>query len=220
MAAARPPGDGLNTQFISVLEPYGHEPFIKSARTLQSIATAEKFAAAVEVVLADGQRDVVLVSEHPGPVEGGGVSMNGRLGFARFREDGQAIPGDEIIAEALIAGDKLSAGGRDLALPAPAVTGKLVGWDDSDVANTLLKLDTALPREGLVGRYIIFDNEERSDASYRIEDVRDDHVISVGGNSLAERFVDPADYSKAIVHTIAPGDRFVIPLSACWKKAP
>ncbi len=200
-------GDDLTTQFISVIEPYGATPFIKSARALDSVANGERFAAAVQVQLADGSRDVLLVSESEGEMSAGGVSMNGRVGFARFR-DGQAT------TRALIQGTRLAAGGAQIHLPASGVRGSLRGWDDSDPGRVLLHLDTEPLDQRVVGKYLLFDNSERSDASYRIEEVVGADTVSIGCNSLVERFVDPADYDQGVIYTIAKGDEFLISMSA------
>ena len=205
-------GSGLETQFVSVIEPYNRKPFIASVRALENTIDADNGVAAVEIVLADGRRDVVTVSENGGEVTAGGVRMKGRVGFSRFR-------GEEAELACLIEGRELTAGGAELSLPAAAVTGTLAGWDDSDPAGTLLKLDGPLPdAQAVEGKYIIFANKERSDASYRIVKVVDARTVSIGANSLIERFKDPGDYKKGVVHTIAPGDRFRIALSAKWEK--
>ncbi len=204
-------GSGLNTQFVSVLEPYATEPFITSVRSLGTLSSESDFGAAVEVVLADGRRDVILVRENEGKLEAGGVEMDGRVGFCRFERD-------RPVAQVLIEGTALRAGEVELRLPASAVRGKLAGWDDGNVENTLLKLDTALPESTLMGEYIIFDNAERSDASYLIESVIDARTVGIGSNSLVERFVDENDYGKGFVYTIAEGDSFIIPLSASWER--
>jgi hypothetical protein len=97
------------------------------------------------------------------------------------------------------------------------VTGKLLGWDDTNPADTILKLDAKLPAKGLIGTYILIDNQERSDASYRIEGLPGPGEISIGCNSLAERFVDGQDYSKGIIYNVSPGDAFRIAHSAVWQ---
>lgn len=206
-------GEDLNTQFVSVLEPYGKTAIVKSARLLKSEVTAENFAAAVEVQLVNGRRDVILVTENGGKLEAGGVALDGRVGFVRFE-------GETVVAQTLLAGHSLVAGQAKLTLGASAITGNLVGWNNDDPGSTLLKLDTALPKEGLVGRYILIENKERSDASYLIQSVPDTHTVGIGCNSLAERFVDPRDYGKGIICNVSPGDSFVIPLSATWRPAP
>ena len=176
-------GEDLTTQFVTVLEPYGAQPFIAGVRLLESVADAETFAAAVEVMLADGRRDVLLVREEPGELSAGGSSLSGRLGFARFE-------GDAVVTRALIAGERLEAGGAALTLPTAALTGTLVSFDDRDPADVRLRLDGPELTEDVVGRYIIFANTERSDASYRIERVVDAHTVSIGDCSLIERLAD------------------------------
>ncbi|MEA3401541.1 MAG: hypothetical protein U9R79_09910 [Armatimonadota bacterium] len=201
-------GEGLSTQFISILEPYAHEPFITGARVLRDDETPEGFVAAVEVELTSGARDVLLVAEREAQMAAGGATMHGRVGLCRFR-DGEP----ETLA--LIQGTRLAAGGEALTLPSPAIRGRLAGWDDSDPARVLLHLDpdAELPDE-VVGKYIIIDNEERSDASFRIEEVLDADTISIGQNSLVERFVDRTDYSKGLIYLVQEGNAILVPLSA------
>ena len=203
-------GDDLTSQFISVLEPYGKTPFIRSVRPLADSVEDGVFAAAVEITLTNGTRDVVLVREESGDVTGGSVSMTGRVGLCRFE-------GDTVVMQALICGKRIATGGTTLECAAEAVRGTLVKWDASDPRHVLLRLDSALPDTPLAGHTILVRNSERSDASYRIEKVVDRHTISIGDVSLVERFVDRRDYGKGVVYTIQEGDQFLIPLSAVWK---
>jgi hypothetical protein len=204
-------GENLKTQFITVHEPYGREPIIASVRLLHSEETAEGFRAAVEVNLADGRRDVLLVTENGGAVAGGGASLQGRLGWVRYA-------GGQPVAQSLIAGTSLVAGTARLTLPAAQITGQLLSWNDQDPTNTILQTDAKLPPTGLVGRYVIFANQERSDASYRIVSLPGEGKIGLGSNSLVERFVDRNDYSRGLIYNLAPGDKFSIPLAATWEK--
>jgi hypothetical protein len=203
-------GSNLTSQFISVLEPYGKTPFVKAVRPLVDRADADSFEAAVEITLADGRRDVVLVRENPGEMAAGGVSMNGRVGLCRFA-------GETVALQALICGRSIAVDGRSLELPAEGVRGRLSGWETSDSGHTLLHLDTPLPDANLEGAYVLVQNSERSDASYRIEEVIDSNTVSIGSVSLIERYVDPKDYGKGMVTTVARGDPFLIPLSAVWR---
>ncbi len=204
-------GEDVQSQFVTVIEPYAKDPIIASVRALPVESDGEGFAAAVEVTLTDGRRDVLLVTEEEAALSAGGVSMNGRVGLVRF-------DGDTVQQRVLIQGERLEAGGDALTLPASALRGTLASWDDSDPARVLLKLEgVELARErpdDVVGRYIIFENSERSDASYRIEEVVDATTVRIDTFSLVERFVDPSDYDQGLIYTIAPGDAFTIALSA------
>jgi oligo-alginate lyase len=203
-------GDGLESQFISVLEPYGNEPFIRSVRPLVDRVQDGVFVAAVEVTLVSGVRDVLLVREESGTIEAGGVSMTGRIGLCRFAEG-------EVDTQAIICGERVAAGDAVLELPRDAVRGTLTGWDASDPLHVLLHLDSPLPDTALVGRTIVIQNQERCDASYCIEKVVDQRTVSIGDVSLVDRYVDRRDYSKGVVHATRKGDPFFIPLSAVWK---
>lgn len=203
-------GENLSTQFISVLEPYGKTPTIERVRLVKEQAGPGGFGAVVEVVLKNGSRDVLLVTEYGGKLAAEDVALSGRVGLVRFRNGNPATA-------VLVAGTSLTAGRTRLAQPAAFVVGTLLGWDDADPADTILKVDAKLPAKGLVGKYVLIDNEERSDASYRIEGVPGPGRLSIGCNSLAERFVDPQDYGKGIIHNVSPGDTFRIPLSTVWQ---
>jgi hypothetical protein len=204
-------GADLHTQFVTIHEPYDHQPFIASVRLLDSSETSEGFRAAVEVNLTDGRRDVLLVTENGGTASADGVSLTGRVGWVRF-EQGQPV------AQSLIAGTTLTAGPAQLTLPVGQITGQLTGWDDTDPANIILKTDAETDNRELAGRYVIFDNSERTDASYRIVSLPGGGQLGIGSSSLVERFVDRFDYSQGLIYNLAPGDNFIIPLTATWIK--
>ena len=182
-------GDDLESQFVSVLDPYGATPNVTSARLLAQGGRDEGFSAAVEVTLAGGVRDLILVSEANGRLAVGDATVDGRVGL--FRYAGKRLSQRVVVGE--------------------ASAGEIAGWNDDDPTDIRLRLSSPLPPDAsLVGRYIIVRNSERSDASYRIEAVHDRRTLGIGSQSLVERFVDPLDYGKGVVHTIAPGDPFII----------
>ena len=199
-------GEDRESQFISVIEPYASEPFIASVRALEVESDLDVFVAAVEVTLVDGRRDVLLMTEEEGEASAGAVSMHGRVGLVRF-------DGEEVTVRALLQGERLDAGGATLTMPVAAIRGTLAGWDDSDPGRLLLDLDGPDLTDEVVGRYVIFDNSERSDASYLIEEVVDANTVRIGVTSLVERLVDHSDYERGVLYTVAPGDGFVIALS-------
>ena len=211
-------GEDIETQFVTVLEPYEPEPFIASTKPLKLDAhDGDGFAAAVQVELKDGRSDILIIAEEPCHVEAAGLKLNGQMGFVRLRD------GKEEAAK-LVRGTKLEY--RDYVLQAERseITGKLAGFDVSDWKDNLLKVEPSVLPEGvkaadLIGQYIIVKNSERSDGSYLIRDVRENGtVISLGDKTLIERFIDPKDYDKGYIHNVAEGDAFTIPLSITWQK--
>ncbi len=202
-------GENLDTQFVSVLEPYGTAPTIRRVRLLKEQTGIDNFGAVVEVELANGLRDVILVTENGGALAAEGVVLDGRVGLVRFE-------GQTPVAAALVGGLSLTAGDVTITQPAGFLRGTLIGWDDTDPAETILEVEAELPSDGLIGKYVVIENTERSDAGYRIESMPAPGRIGIGCNSLAERFVDRRDYGKGIIYNVSPGDRFHISLSQAW----
>lgn len=209
-------GENLETQFLSVIEPYNGAPIIREVRALHNtIGQGPGDArAALEVVLADGRRDVILVAEEPANMSTDGVKMHGRIGFVRYDGDGNAL------AARLFEGTQLHAEAARIALDRPAWTGRLERFDMSDTEHTRLYLDSDVPPKGLEGKAILFENSERSDAGYPIVRYESPRTLDIGPTSLVERFVDPEDYSKGLIYNIAPGDRFRIARSGAWDAQP
>jgi hypothetical protein len=184
-------GANLNSLFVSVLDPYGNSPNVASARVLKHVTQGDIYAAVVEVRLADGRRDVIMYRSEPGVLRVDDHDLNGRVGFTRF--DGDAVTQRVTIGDTIV--------------------GKLAGFDDTDPTNIQLRLGKPLPADvDVVGRYIIIDNAERSDASYLIERVIDERTLGIGTQALVERFIDPLDYSKGVIYNVKSGDRYRIAL--------
>lgn len=97
-------GADLRSAFVGVIEPYEGSPQVVSARRLDIAPRNGRgpsdLDVAVEVVLADGRRDIIVaVDDEARPWEPGGecpavavpeagIELNARLGFVRLRRDG------------------------------------------------------------------------------------------------------------------------------------
>jgi hypothetical protein len=210
-------GDDLTSQFVSVIEPYAAQPFIRAVAALENSAGEDNCLAALQIDLSDGRRDIVLAAEQEAAFAAGGVALQGRVGFVRFGPE-DAAGNRAPLAARLIEGTSLRARGVELSLPASAFVGTLVASDESDPAHTRLTLAPALGDGAgeVVGKYLIFRNQERSDASYRIEALVAPDTVSIGANSLAERLVGGADRPPRVVNNIVPGDAFRIARQAAW----
>jgi len=199
-------GANLESQFVSVLEPYGKSPFIKSIRRLPLAEQPDGFAVALEVRLADGRTDRIFATENGGRVATpDGFALDGRLGWVRFDADGG------FLEASLIDAGILETPGRRIEASGPAaLTGTIVEIRTDEDHTVHLKLSGDKLPESLVGRTIIVDNHTRSDASYRIEAVEPGGWISIGRAAIGERHLDPEDYSKGIEATIRPGESYRI----------
>ncbi len=210
-------GEDIETQFVTVLEPYEAEPFIRSARARRLHKhDGEGFAAAIQVDLKDGRSDIIIIAEQPCHVEAAGLSLDGQMGFVRLRDV-------KVEAAKLVRGTKLQYQDYILEAERGEICGKLSGFDVTDWNDNLLKVQPSVLPDGveatdLIGRYIIVDNSERSDGSYLIKDVRENGtVISLGDKTLIERFIDPKDYDKGYIYNVVEGDEFTIPLSVAFE---
>lgn len=200
-------GEDLETEFVTVHEPYDGEPFIAEVRRLDVEGASGSFAGAVEIRFVDGRRDVVIMAEKPGSYAAGGIELQGQFGLVRFDADGR------IAIAKLTNGTVLRSGDFSVTQPVGSLSGELVSVDVSNPNDVRLRLSEGVDATGLAGRYIIFDNAERSDASYRIERVVDEHTVSIGDITLQERHVDENDYSAGIVNNVVPGEKYNIVLS-------
>jgi hypothetical protein len=209
-------GEGIESQFVSVLEPYEPNPFIASTQPLEiTTKDAQGFASAARVELADGRTDTIVIAENPGALETGGVQTDAQYAFIR-------VENGAVTVAKMVRGTYLRFGEYELAAPAAEIKGAVSDIDASDWRDNLLVVEPSVLTAGadkadLVGRHIIVKSSTRSDACYVIEDIRENGtVISLGDKSLVEQFIDPNDYDKGYVYTVSAGDEFVIPLGASY----
>ncbi len=195
-------GKDLRTQFVSILEPYEGEPFIRSCRLL---GTGD-FAAALEITLADGRKDTLLVTENGGSfVVRDGLALKGRLGWQRTGADGK------VAASVLINASRLDADGHTTTQKVASFKGKIAAIEDGNPEDIIIVTDANDLPETVIGRYLIVRNGQRADASYRIEAIRNGNRLHLGRAALDEIHRDPDDFSKGCHQNIAVGDAFMIP---------
>lgn len=195
-------GSDLETQFLTVFEPYADAPFIREIEVLENGAGPDGFAAALKVHFTEGGHDLLLVTENGGVLKAGGAELNGRLGWLRFDADGQLEAHSRIDAATLAWGDRVFQSDDQ------PREGTIVGSDERDPANVMVTTDLEDLGKEVIGRYVIVDNVERADASYRIKDVRGGNTLNIGLAALDEIHVDPGDYSKGTRKNIAVGQPF------------
>ena len=193
------------TQFATVLEPYGQEPFVKAVRFLESTPPSGQFGAAVEVTLTDGRVDRLFVTEEGGVLRAGEDEMEGRVAWLRRDADGA------VLDWALVDAVRMEVAGAEFAAAQPAAfTGKIVSINDTDPINVIVGTSLGELPPDLAGRYLLVDNHQRADASYRIKEVLPEGKLNIGAAALDELLVDPSDPGKGRIRNIAPGETFRI----------
>jgi len=197
-------GEALHSQFLTVLEPYRRKPFIRAARVLKDEETADGFVAVVAIELADGRTDTLVVTEERQRVAVGDLAFHGRVGLTRSREG-------NVETQVLVGGTELTDRGATLRSDQKGLHGKLISTATGEKGETLLTLESDGPiPPGVVGRTLLFDNAQRSDAAFKIVRVIGRNVVDLGPTPLFERFADPMQPDLGGSDVIGPGDPFTI----------
>lgn len=199
-------GANVESQFVSVLEPYDKTRFIREVRRLAVEHDGDpNSVAAVAVDLADGATDILVSCEHPTRVEvEGGIEFEGRFAIVRL------VAGD-VKLMCMTHAVLLSCGDTKLVAEHAAYEGEVAKIDASDPANNLVFLDPPLPPDSaLVGQTIHFENRLPLDTSYKIADVGLDW-ISTGDITIVRGFKSPKDFAAGYRYLVNPGDRYVVP---------
>ncbi len=201
-------GENMESQFVTVLEPYDTTPFIKQVRVLKVEHDADhNSVAAVAVELADGTTDILINCEEPTQVTvEGGIEFNGRIGFLR-------LVNGQMKLMRMSNATLLSYGGVTLAADQAAYKGKVVKIDASDAENNLVFLDPPLPQKAdLVGGTIHFGNALPLDTSYEIRAVTPEG-ISTGDITIIHGFQDKGDFAAGHKYLVNVGDDYMVPCS-------
>jgi oligo-alginate lyase len=199
-------GENMESQFITVLEPYDTTPFISRVRALQVTHDADRNSvAAVAVELADGTVDILISCEERTRVEvEGGVKFDGRFGLVRLTDG-------EVRTMRMSDATLLSHGEIKLEAEQPAYEGTVTAINADDPTDHRVSLDSPLPQgEELVGGRIHFYNAVPLDTTYEIKAVTPDG-ISTGEITIMWGLEDCTDFTAGYKYLVNVGDRFVIP---------
>lgn len=202
-------GNGLESQFVNVLEPYDKTPFVKQVRVLAvEHQAAPTTVVAVAVELVDGRRDILVCAARPTAVAiEGGITFNGMVGLVR-------LSGDSVEIMRMCGGTLLSYRETQLTAERAEWRGKVVRVDTSRADDNRAVLDPPIPQEsGVAGRVIHFVNDLPMDTSYDIRSIQADG-ISTGDITLLEGFRDASDFAAGCTYLINPGDEYVVPTVA------
>lgn len=208
----------LASTFVSLLEPYRAQPFIKSAtRLLTDPADDQNVAVCVE--LNDGTVDYLLStpSKQPVRVPDPDITFCARSGFLRTHQG-------KVLDAKMICGSRLDFGKVHLS-GRPAIEGTVASMekDLKKPASVIVKGD--LPTTtSLAGQQIIFANDGKRNACYTIESVEPAgdasenlHKITCIPGSFVRQFRERHDYSKGLVYEFDEGTTFTIPHSVSLK---
>ncbi len=199
-------GEDMESQFVTVLEPYETTPFIKQVRALTVEHDADpNSVAAVAVDLVDGTTDILISCEERTQVKvEGGIEFDGQLAMIRLLNG-------ELKLMRMSNATRLSYGDTELLAEQPAYEGTVTDIDVSDPLNNAVLLDPPLPQDtDLVGQTIHFLNDNPTDSSYKIAEVTP-AGISTGAITVIEGFKDATDYAAGYKYLVNAGDTYIVP---------
>lgn len=211
----------LNTQFVSVIEPYEATSKIRSmsavpARPRGGATVAEHEVAAVRVELVDGRVDHIVHSLRPEVTFDidGLFLFQGSLGVVSRRR-GRPVRAvcHDTTQITPVAGLRPSA---------PAVLGQVSDFtrelSHTNVLAMAVGPETIDP-DAVVGDYVYVTNDGERNAVYRIEAARlsgEDLILELGNQTFIRGYVDPTDPDAGYHYDIAIGAAARIPLTRQW----
>ena len=199
-------GEDVESQFVTVLEPYDTTPFIKQVRKLQVEHSADpNSVAAVAVELVDGTTDILISCEDRVAVKvEGGIEFDGQFGMIR-------LVNGEVKLMRMSNATLLKMGEVALKAEVAAYEGTVTAIDVSDAMNNTVSLDPPLPEdETLIGTVIHFLNDLPLDTSYDIKAVTGEKM-STGDITIIRRFKDNEDFEAGYEYLANPGDSYIVP---------
>ncbi len=209
-------GTDLNSTFVSVIEPYRNQPFIKSVKRIDNGRGNE---VALEIEHVNGNTDYVLYNPDSQKLMkiSKDLSMMGSVGYIRKT-------GDAITKGILVNGSSLKHGKMNL--KSNLIQGKVVRMNKIPDGDGWILVDTPLPLDGsLNGQQIIISTESDRDASYTIREIKREGKFSKiycgpisfvnGIKAAAEN--SPASGTSNYLYDFEEGAAFKITSHAEWK---
>lgn len=216
-------GNDLESQFVSVIEPYREQRMIRSITPIHLTADGKKVnhhrAYALKVTLKNGRIDIIVNSLDPDTV----YTVDGRLRFQGFFGVYSEKDGRPVYAY-LNDGKQLAPPGKPLLKhPQGHLSGKIVDFTkglqlDNEVT---VQMEGNLKKaESLIGRTLFVQNDDQQNGAYPIKGVKhlrgNQYRLEIGEATLIRKYKDPHNPKKGFIYNIAKNQRWKIPLSAEW----
>jgi oligo-alginate lyase len=207
-------GDDLQSQFVSVLEPYsGDCPELKS---VQRLDVSHAGTVAVRVELMSGRIDTILSSDRADA----DVDLDGEICVAaRFAWVGQEADGSTQIL--VVGGTRVSLPEGELRLARSGYEGVVTDFSREESGSAWLDVDVdevtgadSLTADQLLGAQLRIKGNSPRDTCYTIDSVTNTGSgqlrLDLGDTSFVRGFVDNDDYAAGLSYDVTIGDRFEI----------
>jgi hypothetical protein len=208
-------GENLESQFVSVIEPYEGSRYVDSIEKVSLTSNGKPVegsdAAAVKVTLKNGRTDYI-VNSLDSEAE---YTVDRKFKFKGFFGVYSEVGGKQVsgyVCDGTQIGKVKSDAGR--------FEGKVVDFTKGLSMDNEIIVESDgkyLDIDQLAGRYVYIKNDGVRNASYRIEsvtDLGDGRIkLDIGDVTLVRSYADQDDFTKGFVYDISKGSKFVVPLS-------
>jgi len=214
---AKRSGKDLDSNFVSVIEPYVSEHTVKSVEEVGMKADGQPVrsndAKAVKVVLKNGRTDYIVYSTNGDIV----YTVDDKFEFQGFfgvytEENGVQTGGYLCDADGI--GSYSNESPKELAATVTDFTKELSTQNEITVKMDLQGLSPSK----LAGKFIYVANQGAFNGSYRIDDVKSVHddlvTLDIGDITLINQYADASHMEKGFAYNIAAGQKAVILLSS------
>ena len=214
---AKRTGKDMDSNFVSVIEPYVSERTVKSVEEVDMKADGPPVrsndAKAVKVMLKNGRTDYIVYSTNGDVI----YTVDDKFEFQGFfgvytEENGVQSGG--YLCDADVIGSYSNESSKELTATITDFTKELSTENEITVK---MGLQGVSPSE-LAGKFIYVANQGTFNGSYRIENVKSAHgdlvTLDIGDITLINQYEDASQMEKGFVYNIAEGQKAVIPLSS------
>ncbi|MBQ9984936.1 MAG: S-layer homology domain-containing protein [Oscillospiraceae bacterium] len=219
-------GNGLNTLFTTVIEPYNRERYISNISRVEMIPdgdTGTDKYAAVKVELCDGRIDYVMYAQDNSKtytVRDGDYEFTFRGFVGVWTVDAEKNKLYSYIND----GDTIG----DITEATPSVNGYITGYNTEISFDNYIDVEFDSPIEDaelICDRIINVYHDGPGNSTFFIEGVElaDDGMsarLDLGGVTVVGGYVDKFDFSQGYDYDVAENDRFKIPMSSEEDLAP
>lgn len=219
---ARRAGENLASQFVSLVEPYVGQRYVREVTTVPIRAVngtvADHEVAAVKVTLTNGRVDYIVSSLKTDVLlrVDDTFMFRGSVGVYSTR-DGRV--------QYAFGHDASMVGPLPRMQGAPAVVGTVTDFTrelSSSNSLTLRLTEEGPAPDALVDSYVYVENDGVRNAVYRVVGARydgpDTLVLDIGPTTTIRGYVDPNDFDKGYTYDVEVGQTARIPLTRQWRR--
>lgn len=208
---------GLDTRFVSVIEPWKDQSYIKSVSPI-AFVSSDSGPVGLKIEFENGAVDYVISNPERKAISGERIKTDGAYAWLRM-QDGQ------VTSASLTRGTTLEFGDFKLT-GAAEVTGTVTAFEKDPKKPSVMQVKlNGGDFPTTAGLQIIVNNDRVRNGCYDIVKAEKDPEtegqwnITCGPGSFIRGFVDVKDYSKGYSYNIKEGQDFYVPVTTSYSAA-